>query len=29
MAGMLLLFAFMAFITVKDIGMIIQKAAGK
>jgi regulator of sigma E protease len=29
MAGMLVLFAFMAFITVKDIGMIIQKAAGK
>jgi regulator of sigma E protease len=29
MAGMLVLFAFLAFITVKDIGMIIQKAAGK
>ena len=29
MAGMLVLFAFMVFITVKDIGMIIQKAAGK
>ena len=29
MAGMIILFAFMAFITVKDIGMIIQNAMGK
>ena len=29
MAGMLVLLTFMAFITVKDIGMIIRNAAGK
>ena len=29
MAGMIILFSFMAFITVKDIGMIIKNFAGK